>query len=159
MAHRFVMDDKEYVVSLAADGAKVDERTIATNLRWVGPNRLWMNLNGRAFLCSVVRSGDEYHVHLGGKTFTVGNAESANAGSSGVTGSGEVCAPMPGRVVKVLVSEGESVQTGQVLAIVEAMKMEHPLRAPFDGTVKKVAAGADDQVTAGGLIVEVVEAE
>jgi 3-methylcrotonyl-CoA carboxylase alpha subunit len=57
---------------------------------------------------------------------------------------------MPGKVVAVLVHAGERVARGQVLAVMEAMKMEHALSAPHDGLVTEVLYAAGDQVAEGG---------
>ncbi len=59
---------------------------------------------------------------------------------------GACTAPMPGRVVSVHVEEGQEVSQGQVLLVLEAMKMEHPVQAPRDGVVAKVLVSADQQV-------------
>ena len=71
---------------------------------------------------------------------------------------GSLHAPMPGRIVKVLVGEGDEVTDGQVLIVLEAMKMEHSLRAPYDGIVQSVAAASGDQVEAGQVLVVVDQA-
>ncbi|MGP9821225.1 ATP-binding protein [Salinarimonas sp. NSM] len=71
---------------------------------------------------------------------------------------GLVKAPMHGKVVALFVSAGERVEKGQRLAVVEAMKMEHPLTAPIAGTVGEIAAGPGDQVAEGARIL-VIEAE
>ena len=71
---------------------------------------------------------------------------------------GEVEAPMPGRVTAVEVSKGERVSKGQRLLTLEAMKMEHSLTAPFDGTVSELAAEAGAQVREG-TVLAIVEAE
>jgi biotin carboxyl carrier protein len=68
-------------------------------------------------------------------------------------GRGEVVTQMPGAVVRVLVAEGQAVHKGQVLVVVEAMKMENELRAPIDGTVARVAVSAGQAVEAGALLV------
>jgi biotin carboxyl carrier protein len=68
---------------------------------------------------------------------------------------GSLHAPMPGRVVKVLVSEGDSVEAGQALLVLEAMKMEHTLRAPHAGKVSAVKAQPEDQVEADHVLVVV----
>jgi acetyl/propionyl-CoA carboxylase alpha subunit len=68
---------------------------------------------------------------------------------------GSLRAPMPGKVVKVTVSEGEAVAEGQILVVMEAMKMEHALRAPHPGTVAAVPASPGDQVEAGATLVVV----
>jgi 3-methylcrotonyl-CoA carboxylase alpha subunit len=68
---------------------------------------------------------------------------------------GEIEAPMPGRVTAVEVSKGEKVAKGQRLLTLEAMKMEHALTAPFDGTVAELNAVAGAQVTEGTVLVKV----
>jgi 3-methylcrotonyl-CoA carboxylase alpha subunit len=62
---------------------------------------------------------------------------------------------MPGKVIKVLVQAGDVVNEGQVLVLLEAMKMEHSLRAPHSGTVAAVRAGEGEQVEAGQVLVVV----
>ena len=71
--------------------------------------------------------------------------------------AGGCIAPMPGRVVELRVAEGDSVKAGQVLLIMEAMKMEHTVTAPRDGTVAEVAVVAGDQVDADALLIVVAE--
>jgi propionyl-CoA carboxylase alpha chain len=68
---------------------------------------------------------------------------------------GSLHAPMPGRIVKVLVEEGQEVTDGQVVIVLEAMKMEHSLRAPYDGLVRSITAAPGDQVEAGHVLVVV----
>ncbi len=72
--------------------------------------------------------------------------------------AGSLHAPMPGRVIRLEVSEGDHVEEGQVLVVMEAMKMEHTLRAPHPGSVTRVLHAEGDQVE-GGAILVVVEAE
>ena len=62
--------------------------------------------------------------------------------------------PMPGLIVRVDVAEGEEVQEGQALAVVEAMKMENTLRAERKGRVSKVRAGAGDSLAVDDVILE-----
>jgi 3-methylcrotonyl-CoA carboxylase alpha subunit len=68
---------------------------------------------------------------------------------------GEIEAPMPGKVTAVDVSKGEKVAKGQRLLTLEAMKMEHSLTAPFDGTVAELSAAPQAQVTEGQLLVRI----
>jgi acetyl/propionyl-CoA carboxylase alpha subunit len=68
-----------------------------------------------------------------------------------------VTAPMPGTVIRVLVSEGEQVQQRQPLVVLEAMKMETPLVSPYEGVVRRVHVGEGDQVAGGAVLVELDE--
>ena len=61
--------------------------------------------------------------------------------------------PMPGRIVDVLVAEGDAVRTGQGIVIVEAMKMENELCAEIDGVVTKVHVCADDRVDGNAVLI------
>ncbi len=71
--------------------------------------------------------------------------------------AGGCIAPMPGKVVELRVAEGDPVKAGQVLLIMEAMKMEHTVTAPQDGTVAQVSVVAGDQVDADALLIVVDE--
>ncbi len=75
-----------------------------------------------------------------------------------VQGVARVTAPMPGKVIAVLVEQGAQVREGTPLVILEAMKMEHTLSAPGDGVVSKLAVSIGDQVSDGALIAS-IEAE
>jgi biotin carboxyl carrier protein len=63
-------------------------------------------------------------------------------------------APMPGRIVRVLVAEGQAVEAGQGLVVMEAMKMENELKAAGGGTVRRVRVEQGDRVEKGALLVE-----
>lgn len=77
--------------------------------------------------------------------------------SAGPEGSndGAILAPMPGRVVSVEVAEGDFVLKGAKLVVMEAMKMELSLTAPFDGVVAELRARVDDQTSEGALLVRI----
>ena len=76
---------------------------------------------------------------------------------AGTASDGALLSPMPGRVIAVLVAKGDSVTKGQTLLTLEAMKMEHTLTAPFDGTVADLTAREGDQVQVDALLVRIVE--
>jgi biotin carboxyl carrier protein len=77
-----------------------------------------------------------------------------SVGRTGGAGGGLVKAPMPGRVVRVLVAVGQAVERGAPLVIVEAMKMENELLAPAPGVVRAVHVGEGVAVEAGQALVE-----
>lgn len=70
------------------------------------------------------------------------------------TGPAPLVAPMPGMIVRVHVNEGEAIQPGQGLVVMEAMKMENELRATSRGTVKRVLVGPGTAVEKGALLLE-----
>ncbi len=130
----------------------------------------------------VVVDGKEYTVdlaHLGRKTVTAADmpriavaAPSASAPAVAVAvapppakrsvvaaGDGAITAPMPGSIFQMKTQEGATVQAGQVLLVMEAMKMENPITAPYHGTVTKVFVREGDNVGEGDLLVEVARPE
>ena len=82
------------------------------------------------------------------------------AGAAGADASdGAILSPMPGRVIAVAVAAGEAVTKGQKLLTLEAMKMEHSLTAPFDGTVAQLNVREGGQVSEGTLLVKIEKGE
>ena len=70
-------------------------------------------------------------------------------------GSGAVLAPLPGLILKVLVSKGDSVSEGQPIAIMEAMKMENEIEAPISGTVSEIAVSEGESVLENALLMKI----
>ena len=73
----------------------------------------------------------------------------------GVSGSGEIPAPLPGAILKVLVSQGDQVTEGQTVAVMEAMKMENEIEAPIAGKVTKIAVKEGDTILENALIMSI----
>ena len=84
--------------------------------------------------------------------------ESRGSGAA-AAGSGAILAPMPGKVIAVDVAKGDRVTAGQRLMVLEAMKMEHALTAPFDGTVTELSAATGGQVQVEAVLAVVAPAE
>lgn len=80
-------------------------------------------------------------------------------GANEEQGAGTIFAPMPGTVKDVMVAAGDMVRKGDTLAILEAMKMEHRMTAPFDGTIAEVQAVKGGQVMDGALLIRMEEPE
>ena len=66
----------------------------------------------------------------------------------------KVLAPMPGKVIKIFVSENQTVRRGDTLLVMEAMKMEYTLKADIDATVEKIFSAVSEQVTLGYLLIQ-----
>ncbi|MFA9275954.1 MAG: biotin/lipoyl-containing protein, partial [Candidatus Aquirickettsiella gammari] len=98
---------------------------------------------------TVVRDGEHFHVFSQGVHVDLHyNDVLAHAGEAEAEG-GRLTAPMPGKIVAVLVKNGQEVKKGEALLIMEAMKMEHTISAPHDGVVEEVLYAVGDQVTEG----------
>ncbi len=109
---------------------------------------------GRRQRLRVHADGDELHLDTGLATAMVQVLPAATpAGDAAAHGAGQLVAPMPGRVVSLHVAGGDRVFAGQALVVLEAMKMEHTLTAPGDGTVESVACVQGAQVEEGTVLV------
>jgi biotin carboxyl carrier protein len=82
-------------------------------------------------------------------------AGSRRAEEASREGLWRIAAPMPGKVIKFSVAEGDKVRKNQTLAVVEAMKMENELKSPGDGTVKKIHASPGDMVDTSKPLLEI----
>jgi len=97
-------------------------------------------------------------VRLGHADFVLERSDATRGARGSRAQEGRLESPMPGVVTKVLVAKGDPVRKGQALLAVEAMKMEHLIRAPRDGRVADVHAAAGEMVSGGVPLVE-LEAE
>ena len=101
---------------------------------------------------NVVRNGEDVHVfHAGSHTMLTCLDPLAHAGETEAEG-GRLTAPMPGKIVAVLVAAGDTVEKGKPLLIMEAMKMEHTIAAPHDGKVQELLYAIGDQVAEGAQL-------
>jgi acetyl/propionyl-CoA carboxylase alpha subunit len=105
-----------------------------------GPGRVLRGLDGEVITFS------------GGAAFVLSRSPGSSAASVAAADDGVVRAPMPGRVVQIKASVGDHVRAGQAVLVLEAMKMEHALTAPFDAVVAELAVGEGDQVTEGASL-------
>ena len=132
----------------------IGERTLNVNARLLPDGALMLTMpDGAQVLAHVSRDpsrpGSRW-ISIGGRTTVL---DEATLGASLEDDAGTLEAPMPGKVLSVHVSEGDTVAAGTVLLVVEAMKMEHALRAPADGVVLKVSADVGEMVSPGKPLV------
>jgi acetyl-CoA/propionyl-CoA carboxylase biotin carboxyl carrier protein len=115
-----------------------------------------VEVNGKRFSVSMWIPEDQ----IGAVAAPTGGAPRARRGGSGggggASGSGSVTVPMQGTIVKVLVAAGDTVEVGDVVCVLEAMKMENNITAEKAGTVKEVRVGVGDTV-GGGDVVATIE--
>jgi acetyl/propionyl-CoA carboxylase alpha subunit len=163
---RLRLAGEEIAVRLAPDGASVTLggatlplARVAYDAPGPGVDAVVFELDGRPYRAVVVRRRNEVLVALAGRTYAFATgAADGGGGAAGRAGSEMVVAPMPGKVVSVLVAPGDVVEIGQPLVVLEAMKMENTLVAEVAGTVRTVAVAAGAMVEAGTVVVEVTAA-
>ncbi|WP_300395234.1 acetyl/propionyl/methylcrotonyl-CoA carboxylase subunit alpha [Henriciella sp.] len=102
-------------------------------------------------------SAHSYAVAADGDTVLV-DVPDYEAEAEAIAGGDKVSAPMPGKLIDLRVAAGDAVKKDQVVAVMEAMKMEHSLTAPRDGTIKATGADVGEQVGEGAVLVELEEA-
>jgi biotin carboxyl carrier protein len=95
-------------------------------------------------------------VHLPKGNFRLKLADTRRATKAGAQ-AGDLSSPMPGKVIQVLVKEGETVQKGDLLMVLEAMKMEHKVLAPVGGVVGKIHFQAGERVGQDIILMEIAE--
>ncbi|MGH8668264.1 MAG: acetyl/propionyl/methylcrotonyl-CoA carboxylase subunit alpha [Burkholderiales bacterium] len=114
--------------------------------------RLLLRLDGRTFRARAVREGDDWHVFSGGEYRRLALKEPLQ-GVDEDTRAGSLAAPMPGRIIQLLVKPGAEVKRGEALLILEAMKMEHTITAPADGMVQEIHYAPGEQVLEGAELI------
>ena len=122
--------------------------------------RLAIRLGGDTFTATVVRrptaDGVDYAVFADGASRTLRLVDPLDVTQYEAVSSGDaaVKAPLPGKIIDLRVKAGDTVSKGQPLLVLEAMKMEHTLAAPADGTIKTVRYAVGEQVVEGAELVE-----
>jgi biotin carboxyl carrier protein len=116
--------------------------------------RLRLVSDGGVTVAEVTPEGARRFVRLGVLDFVLERAGSGKARAGAGSHDGGLSAPMPGVITKVMVVVGDEVTRGQPLLALEAMKMEHLIRAPREGRVKRVGASPGQMVQAGAELVE-----
>ena len=123
------------------------------------PDGLLLTVDGRTTTVLAAVDGATTWLHVDGTTRSVTELPPLRRGSAASAHDGDVRSPMPGAVLAVRVALGDEVEEGEVLLVVEAMKMEHALAAPFAGTVADLAVRTGDQVVVDQLLASVAHAE
>jgi len=127
------------------------------SVKEVEPGVYSVLVEGRSFEVRAVSMPDGLHVHVGGRQFSVEVRDPRDASrlSRAATGSGRqnISTPMPGKVVRMLVREGDEVEAGQGLVVVEAMKMQNEMKASRAGRVVEVRVRGGETVGAGDTLV------
>ena len=135
---------------------RLDGREIAVDAVLARPDVLSLRIDNKAYEVKCERVGSEMHLWVGSVRFAAevrdprsfrGRVRAADD-----HGAKKLLAPMPGKVVRVLVSQGAEVEAGTGVLVVEAMKMQNEVKSPRKGTVQKILAAEGAAVNAGDVL-------
>ena len=163
---RYQSGEEEYRVEArrSAGGTlelRLGGREATAGVLFVGNGRIQARLDDRHITGGFAVDGADVLVSLDGESYRLSKPsppEVDDEGSGGAeTGGAKLAAPMPGTVVKVLVNEGDEVEEGQLILVLEAMKTEHSIAAPHGGVVSSLPYDEGDGVPGGAVLVELEE--
>jgi 3-methylcrotonyl-CoA carboxylase alpha subunit len=140
-------------LTLAAGDARLPLQILASS----GERHDLMLANRRQVL-AVYATGERVSVFAYEGSASVVEVDVLAHAGEGAIHAGGLTAPMPGRVVALLVQSGQTVKQGQPLAVLEAMKMEHTITSPRDGSIAELLYAVGDQVPEGGELLRLVDA-
>jgi biotin carboxyl carrier protein len=160
MKYDITIDGRAATLSLTGPGFRYEMeepeevREAVYSLDPAGTNRYCVLVNGRSFAVSVLSGGE---IEVNGHVYRVDVFDPRSLRSRGSAGQSEgrqvLTAPMPGRVIRVLVEAGQEVEAGQGLIVVEAMKMQNEMKSPKAGKVTEVRTSTGAAVAAGETLV------
>jgi len=164
MKYHVTIRGRTVPVELGPEGVRVDGRRVEVDLARVPATDVHTLLVDGASHRLVARPGGErgrWELHLRGRSVSAEVVDERTRAIREMTGAGAgsagpepVRAPMPGKVVQIVVEEGQDVEPGDGLAVVEAMKMENELRAEAPGTVSRVRVQPGEAVDKDQVLIE-----
>jgi biotin carboxyl carrier protein len=155
----FLINDKDYTVTIDRQKSMIIARVGSREYTFqqVNDNQYNVTENEKTYSVAAVKKNGSYLIDIDAVQIEVSEDGSDEFGANIGTHLGEkdkVYAPMPGKIVKILVQKGQKVSEGQPLFVVEAMKMENQVNSPASGSVKAINGAAGDQVDTISPIIE-----
>ena len=160
MLYDVTIDGKKYHLDLnRADGrwsCRLDGREVEVDAVLARPNVLSLRIGNLAYEVKAERVANDLHLWVGSTRFAVELCDPRSLrGRARVAddrGPKKITAPMPGKVVRLLVREGDEVEAGGGIAVVEAMKMQNEIKSPKSGTIQKILVSEGGAVNAGDVL-------
>ena len=160
MLYDVTIDGKNYRLDLnRADGrwsCRLDGRELEVDAILARPDVLSLRIGNMAYEVKSERVAGDWHLWVGSTRFAaeVRDPRSLRGRSRAGDDHGpkKITAPMPGKVARLLVREGDEVKPGAGVAVVEAMKMQNEIKSPKKGTVQKILVGEGATVNAGDVL-------
>jgi biotin carboxyl carrier protein len=165
MRYVTTVEGKSFTIDIQKDQVIVDGQAHTIDLRRIEPLSLYSLLVGNhSHELLIEEQPEAYGVMLQGKLYTVRvqaerdrDRSAPGSSLSTVTGQTAIEAPMPGRVLKTIADVGQTKRAGEILIVMESMKMQIELRCPQDGVIQALHVSAHDQVTQGQVLVTLAQ--
>ncbi len=164
MIYEVKVADKSHRVELHKEGnqwrCKLDGRDVLLDAIATQDGVFSILLNGKSYEVKQENTGTDVNIVVGCQRFPAQvrdprSLRSRRVGDAGSQGPKKITAPMPGKVVRILAPAGTSVEHGQGVIVIEAMKMQNELKSPKKGTVSKLNVSEGAAVEAGQALAEV----
>ncbi len=128
--------------------------TYDVSLRFLSPEEFIVKLNGRIYDVIVHSNSKDFQVYINGKCIPIGKKTALQLLGKKSEGPRrqEIKTSMPGRIVDVLLKEGDQVKKNEAVVILEAMKMQNEIKSPQDGRIIQLGPKPGDPVEAGALL-------
>jgi len=163
MKHIYLYQDKTFSLDITPTGksyrATLGDKTVEVQILRSQDGRMDLLIDGQPVNACISQDGAKRWVTLNGQTLLLTGARQARKNTAHDDthkgrSAGQLLAPMPGQVRAVQTAPGEMVRLGQTLVVVEAMKMEIKIAAPFDGRVKTMLVSVGQIVDREQLLLE-----
>lgn len=170
MKFSIAIDGQDHTLEIVRDGASgrnvaflLDGAAAHADVAAIKPDVYSLLIGGKSFTVRVAPAGGgpgEYAVEAGGVHYAVSLRDPRRMARGGraklaIEGKQNVTALMPGKVLRVLICEGQAVESGQGLIVVEAMKMQNEIKCPKAGKIQKVLVREGQAVNAGDILLAV----
>jgi biotin carboxyl carrier protein len=157
MQRDIVIGGKTIRLEVNGDHVTVDGDDLTVDYQLISANEISLIVEGRAYRCLLDRTATDEAIIVAGKRYPFAVEDpralkSRKARGAGAEGPLQIKSSMPGRVLRVIVSQGEEVVPGQGLLVVEAMKMQNEMKTTRGGRVRRIAVKEGDTVNAGQLL-------
>jgi len=163
MNFSFWLDDKEFRINLEEKGkndiqVSLGQRKYHVAVELLSDDEVLLNIDGKIYYIIInSNSSSSYSVYINGKFFQVKRKSAWQMlGKKGEKAKKrDIKTSMPGKVVKVLMKEGEKVKEGQAILVLEAMKMQNEIKSPQSGIITRINHKVGDSVEAGTILYSV----
>ena len=161
MVYEVTINGKQYQLDLERANAgwrcRLDGREIKVDAVLARRDVLSVLIGGRAYEVKREWTATDMHLWVGSARYTAElrdprSLRSRRGAAVDEKGPRKLLAPMPGKVVRVLIGERQAVEAGQSILVVEAMKMQNEIKSPKKGTVQKIVAAEGANVNAGDVL-------